>query len=256
MKEFAYKVLDRITGGKGIRRQFSGVSLRLPTRYFRYFKPDYEWENIDFINKNVSTGMTVIDIGAHIGLFSVVLSKKAGDAGKVFAFEPTPATFNILTKTIQINNAAGIITPVKKAVADRTGKATFFISNSLASVSNSLADIERGPEKTVKVDVDLTSVDEFVQEHDLGQVDLIKIDAEGAELSVLKGASETIEKFHPKMILGVHPASVKEMSHSLEEIWDFIALRNYKVIHHTNLMDKVSFIRQAGLFDVFLVHEQ
>lgn len=100
MKELIYKIIGAFTLGRGIKRHISGFSLRIPTRYFKYFEPDYELNNINFINNNVAKGMTVIDVGAHIGLLSIILYKKVGTSGKIFSVEPTPSTFKLLKKLL------------------------------------------------------------------------------------------------------------------------------------------------------------
>jgi tRNA G37 N-methylase Trm5 len=116
IKELAYKGLNILTLGKGITRTFSSNKVRIPTRFFKYFTPDYEQENLSIINSKIKKGMYIIDVGAHIGLMSSIFGNKVGNTGKVFAFEPTPSTFNILKKTIGINNLSAIVKPVNAAL--------------------------------------------------------------------------------------------------------------------------------------------
>jgi len=113
IKELIYKIIDLITFGKGLKRNFTNNSLRIPTRFFRYFPVGYEDENLQIINSKVTKGMCVIDVGAHIGLIAVILGKKVQAEGKVYAFEPTPVTFKLLEKTIRINHLENILIPVK-----------------------------------------------------------------------------------------------------------------------------------------------
>src|SRR4051812_8208225 len=120
LKEAAYKILDIATLGRGIKKDFQGNKLRIPTRYFRYFPRGYEKENFDFINTQVKPGMTVVDMGAHIGLMSVTFGKRAGKDGKILAIEPTPSTLSVLRKTIDLNKL-GNIKVIPCAVADQEG---------------------------------------------------------------------------------------------------------------------------------------
>lgn len=87
LKELAYRVGDVLTFGRGVPRHISGQILRIPLRYFRYFPADYELNNIKFIHNYVHRDMTVVDVGAHIGLMSVILAQKVGPGGRVIAFE-------------------------------------------------------------------------------------------------------------------------------------------------------------------------
>src|SRR2546430_7594739 len=106
MKHIIYKILDFILRGKGVKTTISGTSIRLPTRYFRYYPSDYEQENILFFKRNIKKGDCVVDIGAQIGLMTKIFSDLVGKEGKVYAFEPEAQTFELLKKTISINNIA------------------------------------------------------------------------------------------------------------------------------------------------------
>ena len=252
MKELLYKIMDVFTFGKGIKIHISGFGLRIPTRYFKYFPPDYELNNINFINNNVAKGMTVIDVGAHIGIVSIILSKKVRESGKVFSFEPTPSTFKLLKKTININNVKATVVPVNKAVSAKSGVDSFYVTEIEAHNSNSLSSNNRNYGNEKKIDVELIPIDDFAKEYNLKKVDFIKIDAEGAEYSVLKGSKEVIDRFHPKIILSLHPASIKSFGDNLPEIWDFLVSKNYNVIYNNEKINKDLFISQTDLFDVLL----
>ena len=253
MKELFYEILDILTLRKGVKRTFSGYHIRIPTRYFRYFESDYETANISFINDNVKSGMTVIDGGAHIGLLTSIMAEKVAETGKVYSFEPTPSTFEVLEKTISVNNLKKIVTPINNAISDKVGKTTFYITEIDAHNSNSLANNERLDGKQTSIDVDLTSIDEFVKDEDITRIDFIKFDVEGAEYSALKGAQKVIKEHQPKIILALHPNAIKNFGDSLPEIWDFINDCGYKVIDKNKEITKDYFIKQTGLFDVFLV---
>src|SRR5262245_47046773 len=112
--------MDMLTFRKGINCHFEGNTVRIPARYHRYFPRDYEQENFRFINEHVSRGMTIFDIGAHIGLMTVPLAKRAGCEGNVFAFEPTPTTVEVLKKTVKLNGLSNVsIEPC--AISDKKG---------------------------------------------------------------------------------------------------------------------------------------
>ncbi len=253
MKNLAYGALDLVTLKKGITRHISGFEVKVPARYFRYFPPKYELSNISFLDETLSEGMTAIDIGAHIGLLAVIMGKKVGEDGKVLAFEPTPSTFATLEETIKINDLENAITLIRKAVSEKVGMTSFYVTDIEGHNSNSLADNKRDYGNEHKIDVELTSIDEIVEEYKLSKVDLLKIDAEGAEYSVLKGGKKTIEANKPVMSLSLHPSSINNFGDSLDEIWGFIQEHNYKVVYKTIERDKKFFTSQEGLFDVFLV---
>lgn len=249
MKETAYKILDALTGGRGIKVGISGFSLRLPTRYHRYFPPHYEKENFDFLQKHCSAGSTVVDIGAHIGLFSVRAAQLAGSNGKVYAFEPTPATQALLRKTIAINGMQAIIEPRSEAVGDKDGITHFYVSDAEGDNSNSLVQYKN--DRTLNaVEVKVTSVDNFIRSHSLERVDFIKIDAEGFEYNVLLGCRHLFTQLKPKGILALHPNGIVSNGNSLEQIYDFMQEMNYELSLEGKPLTRESFCRQNDLFDV------
>lgn len=253
MKEIIYKILDAFTFGRGIKTHVSGFGLRLPTRYHRYFNADYDRDNIAFLNKTLEKGMNVIDVGAHIGLFTTIMAQKVGNAGKVYSFEPTPSTFKLLQKTIEINGLAGVVTPLQRAVSDKSGHTTFYVTDIVAHNSNSLANNEKRSGNSHGIDVKLTSIDDLKAEFNIPKIDFLKIDAEGAELSVLKGAAGVIEANKPSMLLALHPEAIVNFGDSLSQIWDFIKSRGYNVHYRQQQITKDWFISQTGLFDVALI---
>lgn len=127
--------------------------------------------------------MTVLDIGANIGYFSIVAGKVVGDSGKVFAFEPYPSTFEFLNKNIKTNGLKNIVA-VKKAVSNRAGVQRLYLANDPGE--HSLG----GRDGVKSIDVEITTVDEFMWGK---KVDFIKMDVEGAEFHVLMGMTETIK---------------------------------------------------------------
>ena len=84
-------------------------------------------------------------------------------------------------------------------------------------------------------------------------IDIIKIDAEGAEYSVLKGSEKTLRKFRPKIILGLHPKSIENFGDSLILIYDFISTLGYKITYENAIMSKEVFINKCDIFDVRLI---
>jgi FkbM family methyltransferase len=197
--------------------------------------------------------MQTIDIGAHIGLLSVIIAKKIGDNGRCYSFEPTPSTYNLLKQTIRINKLQDIIVPHQMAVSNTVGKVKFYITDVEAHNSNTLSVGNRQDSSEHAVEVDVTTIDKIVQQSNISQLGFLKIDAEGAEYAVLKGGEKTIEEFHPLILLAIHPDFVKNFGDSLSEIWDFLMRHNYKVIYKSDAINKEFFINQTDMFDVHLI---
>lgn len=253
IKNTLYSLYDLFTGKRGIKKRYSGVDIRLPVRVARFFPEDYEKENAAIIAEHVKKGMTVIDIGAHIGLTTVMMSNYLQPDGIIYAFEPTPTTCNTLKETIRLNRLGNLVVPVQAALSSKSGKEYFYISNHAADNSNSLVNNDRKDRRESRVEVQLYSLDDFTKDKNIAAVDFIKIDAEGAELQVLKGMTENIARRFPKMILSLHPRSIQNGGDSLDKIWDFVKSFGYRVELNGRELSREDFVSRTELFDVFLL---
>jgi FkbM family methyltransferase len=247
IRNAAYNVLDLVTLKKGVVRTINGMKVRFPAKWSRYYPHDYEAENYTFLQQQVKPGMQIIDIGAHIGLFSACSSQLAGPTGKIICFEPTPGTFAILKDTLRLNHCDNV-TAVQAAVSEKEGNAIFYVSSTAGCNSNSLIKNEWGG-NPVGYDVQLVTIDGVVAANSI-KPDLIKIDAEGAEQDVLKGGVNTFKELKPVLILGLHPAFIREKGDSLEAIWDLLASIPYKLIMEGQEMTRENFCSRDLLFDV------
>ena len=174
-----YKILDALTGAYSYIRRYT-----FPEYYIRSWKFDmlwdiYEKETTGLFKKIIIPGMTIIDIGAHIGYFTRIFSKHTGAKGKVYAFEADPENFMLLIKNtkhlknIELSNVA---------ISDRAGKIDFYHSDK--SGCNSIIPAEFRPKKITVASAEL---DSFIKENGIKKVDLIKMDIEGGEPAALKG---------------------------------------------------------------------
>jgi FkbM family methyltransferase len=251
MKELIYNLLDIASMGKGLKRTINGHTLRLPTRYIRYFPAAYESENFEFLAENCKAGSVIIDIGAHIGLFSVIASQVTGKTGKVYAFEPAPSTYGLLQKTLRINHNESVIETFQKAVGRGKGKITFFISDGAADNGNSLVNY-KDDRPLHGIEVDVTSVDVFVKEKKLNRLDFIKIDVEGAEYDTLRGAAETLQSLRPVCIVAIHPEPIMAKGDRLEDIYDFIISQRYRIMFNKKEFSKAELLANKELIDLHI----
>jgi FkbM family methyltransferase len=144
----------------------------------------------------------VFDVGANLGAYTMLFAQWAGATGRVFAFEPSPASLQGLRRHLRLNSIDEIVDVVPKAVCDRAGSATFFVDR---SGGTSGLHTSTGAQ-SAPITVETTSLDRFCLEHHVKPA-VIKIDVEGAELEVLRGARSILAgddvtvfiEFHPSM---------------------------------------------------------
>lgn len=247
-----YSLLEKVTLGKGLPKTVNGVQLMLPARYIRYFPSNYEEDNFRFMKSCCPQGATILDIGAHIGLFAATAASSIGEQGRVYAFEPAPATLPVLEQTIRINRLANRICIVNHAMGAEKGDITFFVSDNEADNSNSLVAYKKD-RKLNGVKVTMNTIDNFAASMYLSTIDFIKIDVEGAEYDTLRGGMHVLSTYRPCCILAIHPEPIAAKGDRLEDIYDLLVSLNYDISYHGMPVDKESFCRNRELIDLHLV---
>jgi FkbM family methyltransferase len=153
----------------------------------------------------LTAGQIVFDIGANIGYYTLVASRQVGASGRVLAFEPFPRNISYLYRHVVLN-AAGNVTVVPMACSDRTALMRFAAGANCAT--GRLVDAAAAsPNSSVEYVASVT-VDEIVRESGLVP-DVLKIDVEGAEVQVLRGAHQTLSAKRPTILLSVHSEDLR-----------------------------------------------
>lgn len=155
----------------------------------------YEPAKHVLIRRHLRPGMTFVDVGANKGDFTLLAARLAGNSGTVISIEPEPENHSILQRSIELNDYANIRV-LHVALSDRDGVANLLIGST--SGSHTLSPEFNGL-RTVSVPT--KTLDGVVAEERLGTVDMIKIDVQGLELAVLRGASQTIGANHRIVLL-------------------------------------------------------
>lgn len=171
----------------------------------------YEREVYNQILRILHVGMTMVDVGAHIGWYSLVAARVVGPNGRVYAFEAVPHTAETLQKNISINKYENIEL-IQNAVGNTVGKLPFYIDKSFSS-SSSLFPINH---ELNAVEVETTTLDQFFQEEDWPPVHLVKLDIEGAEKLALDGMQELSRRNSSLKVI----VEVNLRKFSLEELID------------------------------------
>jgi len=189
--------------------RLKGYQMRVDWQIHRAFIYDsWEPEVTQAIDRTAALGMTAADIGAQSGFYTLLLSRRVGPQGKVFAFEPLPANYRLLEENLRLNNIENVLVR-REAVADRSGELTFEFPPDKRSL---VAGPVLPEDNTGTLSVNCISLDDFVARQEI-KLDLIKMDVEGAEGSVLEGAVNTLQQFHPILIIELHGAGDQPRLH-------------------------------------------
>ena len=145
------------------------------------------------IKNNVKDGDNVIDLGANIGYFTLILAKLVGPTGKVFAFEPDPRNLALLKKNVEYNNYKNVII-VPKAVSNVNDKCTLYTGQKTFGQNKIYKPKKTKTQKFIPIDSETVRLDDFFKTNNLlNKISFIKMDIEGAEFLALSGMKEILK---------------------------------------------------------------
>lgn len=188
---------------------------------------NFERAELRFVERLLRSGMTVLDIGAHHGLYTLLSSKCVGRKGQVIAFEASPRECRRLARHVRINGCNNVrVEP--HAVGSESGSADLYVVNGSCNWGNSL----RAPvvfESTFKIPVQVWPVDDVLLELGIARVDFIKLDVEGAELSALKGTARLLRGVaRPAILVEVQDIRTQPWGYPAKAIVEFLTRAGYR----------------------------
>lgn len=167
-------------------------SLSVITRYVLEEQGDWFEPEIRFVRAWIKNGMRVIDVGANYGVYSLSMAKAAGPDGRVWAIEPSAETALFLGKSITANQF-GNVQIIQAALSDYEGYGQ--LSAGMHAEANFLLPLEHQDIEQIQVDV--TTLDKLLERHQRPQIDLVKIDAEGQEVNIVRGGQGLFSQQSP-----------------------------------------------------------
>lgn len=186
------------------------------------FRERYEPE-LPYLEQILSPGMTFVDAGACYGLYTLAASKIVGESGRVIAFEPASRAFRVLQKNVALNSLANVLA-FPMALTANSGKALLYRHPNVGC--DSLGRDHSFTEAAEEIATE--SLDNVLRKISVGHVDVIKMDVQGAEELVLRGAMEILTSSHPAVIFEVYSAGTVLLGLSPYGAWDFLHNLGYE----------------------------
>jgi len=212
--------LRYLPGTRPVRLRYS----RSPNSVARYDALQVEW-----LSNHLTEGDLAIDVGAHHGTYSVLMVAMCGQTGHVVAIEPDPYSREVLVRNIGLN--PGIKRPAVEvcACSDEIGEATLFCrrGNSQSSLARSAVEFSAA-DRCEEIRVPLVTIDSYLSEHNLPEPRCVKIDAEGAEIRILKGAPGVLAG-KTDILCELHPYAWPEFGNTLAELRDLAAAAGRRI---------------------------
>ncbi|MBS3148525.1 FkbM family methyltransferase [Candidatus Woesearchaeota archaeon] len=160
---------------------------------------------------------TVLEIGAHIGTFTILASKKAK---KVYSFEPYPENFNLLKENLALNKITNVA-PIRKAITEKNGTSELYISN----INTGSHSIFPKSEKDNSVTVETTSLPDVMRTHKIKKIGLLKVDCEGAEYPIFFSLPDKTFEAIRQISMEYHPTE----KYNIEQLKNLLQKHQFKV---------------------------
>ena len=178
---------DVVLHGRSGDPYFDNIAIR-PTNDFL----------VDIVARYLPSDAVILDVGANVGVTSAIFAISRPEA-TIYSFEPSPETFGFLCDTVR---PFGNVKASRVAMSDKPGTMRFYDNETSASASHlSISGNSLGGSS---IEVSVSTIDQFVKERSINQVNLIKIDVEGFEPDVISGARQTIERHRPAVFVEVN----------------------------------------------------
>jgi FkbM family methyltransferase len=185
------------------------------------FREDYEPE-LTYLGRLLTPGGVFVDAGACFGIYTLAAARLVGVQGRVLAFEPAMRSFQVLRRNVALNNLSNV-SVFREALSASQGRAQLHhhpdsSRNSLGKQDCPIEEVEEVPTR---------SLDEALQDAGIENVQLIKIDTEGAEELVLRGAQKLLGSAHPIVVFEINPDAAIRLGMSESGAWNFLESLGY-----------------------------
>lgn len=215
-----YRFYQRIKNSDLILKRkirHSGIALPLNLgdwiQFWMFMDGAYEKKFVDFLKPHV-TGKVFFDVGANVGSYTLALSKAAA---RIYSFEASPSNAAILKNFVALSRSSAVEV-VNQAVSNHSGKnISIYSSPDTGGNNTQFCDFGKGCET-----VSTITLDQFVADHDIDHVDVIKVDIEGSELAAFQGARDLLNKSRPILLVEFHALAAKQANWQLVELHDLL----------------------------------
>ena len=189
-----------------------------------YYHGEFDVNDFRELLSRLPKSPVFLDIGSYFGYYAFRIRQFAGPSATVHAFEPVPANFALLEQNRALNHFEDVRLH-QTALSNSAGTVTFEVPPNKNRGIGHIAIAAAGA--TDSVSVTCTTLDALVQAEGLERIDAIKIDVEGAELQVIQGGAEMLEKFKPVLLMELNPPCLARFGTNEEEILRKLAELGY-----------------------------
>ena len=187
----------------------------------------YEPNEFCLLSRLLKLGLTFIDIGANMGLYTLFAAHRVGESSCVLAIEPSTREMQTLKDNVE-QNAFGNVRLYPTALSDGASEVELLVARLQNSGHNTLGAFGYNTTLDHKEKARAMRLDELVQSETLSRVDVVKMDIEGAELAALRGAGETLERFRPVVLLELSDRAPHHQSSTSADVLALLTQHGYR----------------------------
>lgn len=233
-------------------RLINGIKIKLHAKgqiALGVFTNIFEKIELETFQNILKPGMVVVDAGANIGLYSLIASKLTGKKGKVISFEPSKETFKRLINNIKLNNSLNI-KAVNEGLGDNPNE-KLILRQDIGSgdaeryllSGNESPDIELKNINPIKIDEEIiiNSLDNYLRKSNIKKIDFLKIDTEGFEYYILKGAKQILRN-SPELVILLECTELGTLRSKTtqNDVFKILKDNNFKIFYWNNIMNDFS----------------
>ncbi len=232
-------------GLEGTLRPFVPIWVQVEPRIRMLLDPDdlvsrtiletgsWEPDSWHAMQEHLHRGDVFVDVGAHIGYYSLKAAAVVGNVGRVIAVEPNPNTVRTLENNIRASAATDVVSVEPVACADSEGTLELFAAaeSNTGESSLSRSNASRAGPLMASYRVRSRPLDDILRDAGVAHVDAVKVDVEGAEYLVLKGAQNTLARYHPVLIVELVDSQLRALGASSAQVVDLLRSLGYAPSH-------------------------
>ncbi len=195
-----------------------------------YWRGAHDWNTIFAAKKIICPTYNILDIGANTGEYTMFFASIINERSKVWAFEPVKTVFDTFKENIQLNSHLyHKIIPIQKAIGKQRDRIPIFDENENENEGlYSIYPANFHHSKKVQ-DIEIDTLDNFVNQNNIQSLNFIKIDVEGNELFVLQGAHNTIKEMRPILMIEISEKNFRAAGYSSQDILQHLNQIHYDV---------------------------
>ncbi len=205
----------------------SGIVIRLykDSVLSRLIHDGFENEELNFLRRYLQKGDTFLDIGANVGLFSLVASNKVGAQGRILAFEPSPKTYGRFKENILLNSITNV-EALNIGLSDKEDVLKLNVSENGYDAWNSFVNV-KDDKFQVTAEARVRRLDDVIEDNNVKNVDLVKLDVEGWEKYVLYGGENFFKNQSPVVMVEFTETNTFSAGYHVQELFDILESWGY-----------------------------